>query len=186
MTDLNDQKSLARNRRMVKQKQEKVFLAAIIVGALALAGSLAVFHQSQQKPCEQTDRNNLAAMAQCKLVAGNKPLNLWVARTEGERELGLMQVQPGEMADNQGMLFVFPFDQAGGFWMKNTLIGLDIAFVRHDGTVVDIQQMEPLSLVAHAPHGPYRYAIEVKAGTLAKAGLQIGHIVSIPADQLNH
>jgi len=171
---------------MVKQRQEKVFLAAIIVGALALAGSLAMFHQSQQvKMVEQHVRNNLAAMTRCNLVAGNQPLDLWIARTHGERELGLMWVQPGEMADNQGMLFVFPADQAGGFWMKNTLIGLDIAFVRHDGTVVDIEQMEPLSLVAHAPREAYRFAIEVKAGTLARTGLQIGHVVSIPADQLN-
>jgi uncharacterized protein len=171
---------------MVKRKHVKAFLAAIIVGTLALAGSLPLFHQSQQmKGVEQHDHNNLAAMTRCKLQAGKQPLDLWIARTDGERELGLMWVQPGEMADNQGMLFVFPVDQAGGFWMKNTLIGLDIAFVRRDGTVVDIQQMEPLSLVSHTPREPYRYAIEVKAGTLAKAGLQIGHIISIPADQLN-
>jgi uncharacterized membrane protein (UPF0127 family) len=171
---------------MVTRKHVKAFLAAIIVGTLALAGSLSLFHQSQQmKGAEQHDHNNLAAMSRCRLEVGKQPLDLWIARTDGERELGLMWVQPGEMADNQGMLFIFPVDQAGGFWMKNTLIGLDIAFVRRDGTVVDIQKMEPLSLVAHAPRESYRYAIEVKAGTLAKAGLQIGHIVSIPADQLN-
>lgn len=173
-------------RRMIKQRQEKVFLAVIIVGALVLAGGLAVFHESKQlKVVEQHTRNNLAAMPRCKVTIGEQVLNLWVARTPSERELGLMWVQPGEMADNQGMLFVFPTDQAGGFWMRNTLIPLDIAFLRHDGTVVDIQQMEPLSLVSHAPRSAYRYAIEVKAGSLERAGLAIGDVINIPAEALN-
>jgi hypothetical protein len=171
---------------MVKQRQEKMFLAIIIVGALALAGGLAVFHESEQvRVVEQHTRNNLAAMPRCQVTIGNQPFDLWIARTASERELGLMWVQPGEMADNQGMLFVFPTDQAGGFWMRNTLIGLDIAFIRYDGTVVEIEQMEPLSLVSHAPRESYRYAIEVKVGMLARTGLQIGDIVTIPADALN-
>jgi uncharacterized membrane protein (UPF0127 family) len=171
---------------MVKQRQEKMFLAIIIVGALALAGGLAVFHESEQvRVVEQHTRNNLAAMPQCQVTIGNQPFDLWIARTPSERELGLMWVQPGEMTDNQGMLFIFPTDQAGGFWMRNTLIGLDIAFIRYDGTVVEIEQMEPLSLVSHAPREPYRYAIEVKAGVLGRTGLQIGDIVTIPTDALN-
>ncbi len=144
--------------------------------------------QCSAKPAanvEDHTRNNLAGMDQCDLQVKNLSLRAWIARTEPQRELGLMWVQPGEMSDNRGMLFVFEGDQGGGFWMKNTLIPLDIAFIRHDGTVVDIERMEPRSLVTHDPRQPYRYAIEVKAGTLAKAGLQVGDIVAIPPDLLN-
>lgn len=168
---------------MVKQRQEKVFLVAVIVGALVLAGSLAMFHcSSPTTMVEQHARNNLPQMGRCSLQVKNMTVQAWIARTYDERELGLMWVRPEEMTDNQGMLFIFDEDQAGGFWMKNTLIPLDIAFIRHDGTVVDIQQMEALSLVAHTPRDAYRFALELKAGTLAKAGLQTGDIVQVPAD----
>jgi uncharacterized membrane protein (UPF0127 family) len=170
---------------MINQRQERLFLGAIIVGSLALAGSLAMFHRSSPPAGEQHIRNNLASMARCSLQAKGQPLQLWVARSPKERELGLMWVQPGEMADNQGMLFVFDRDQDGGFWMKNTLIPLDIAFIRHDGTVVDIMRMEPLSLVSHTPRESYRYALEVNAGTLASAGVQVGDVLPVPGDLLN-
>ncbi len=175
----------ARAKRMVTQRQEKLLLAAIIVGSLGLAGSLAMFHRSGQAAVEQHVRNNLASMAKTTLQVKNQSFHTWIARSENECELGLMWVQPEEMADNQGMLFVFDRDLNGPFWMKNTLVPLDIAFIRQDGTVVDIQQMEPLSLVGHEPREPYHYALEVKAGTLGKAGLQVGDVIPVPADLLN-
>ncbi len=187
MADLNRPalRSVAGHR--VRQEQTRLLLGVVIVAATAVAGSLAVFHcsSSSPPPVEQPLRNNLAGLDACTVQVKNLSLRLWIARTEIQRELGLMWVRPDEMTDNQGMLFVFPDDQGGGFWMKNTLIPLDIAFIRHDGTVAGIDQMEPKSLVTHAPHQPYRYAIEVKAGTLARAGLQVGDIVTIPADLLN-
>jgi uncharacterized membrane protein (UPF0127 family) len=186
MTETNRPTWHLRANTVFKKKQERVLLAAVIVGVLALAGSLALYQCSRQSGMgEQHTRNNLSLMARCDLRVVSQPLHLWIAGTPLQRELGLMWVQPDEMADNQGMLFIFEQDQDSGFWMKNTLIPLDIAFIRHDGTVVDIEQMEPLSLVAHTPRGTYRYAVEVKAGTLSKAGLRIGDIVTIPADLLN-
>lgn len=186
MTETNRPTLHLRGSPAFKQRQEKVFLAALIVGILALAGSLALYHCS--RPIGMVDphpRNNLSQMARCDLQAKNQLLHVWIARTLLEHELGLMWVQPEELTDNQGMLFVFEQDQGGGFWMKNTLVPLDIAFIRHDGTIVDIIQMEPQSLVEHAPRGSYRYALEVKAGTFGRAGLQIGDIITIPADLLN-
>lgn len=186
MTETNRPTLHLRARPVFKQRQEKLFLAAVIVGTLALAGSLALYQCSRPSGASaQHTRNDLSQMTHCNLQVQSQLLRLWVARTPLQRELGLMWVQPGEMADNQGMLFVFEQDQGGGFWMKNTLIPLDIAFIRHDGTVVDIGQMEPLSLVTHTPQDVFRYAIEVKAGTLGKAGLHVGDIVTIPADLLN-
>jgi len=170
---------------MVNQRQQRLCLGAIIVGSLALAWSLAVFHRPGPPSTEPHVRNNLASMARCSLQVKDKQLQLWVARSPTERERGLMWVRPDEMADNQGMLFVFDRDQNTGFWMKNTLIPLDIAFIRHDGTVVDIVRMEPRSLVTHAPQQPYRYALEVKAGTLASAGVQVGDVLPVPGDLLN-
>jgi uncharacterized protein len=110
---------------------------------------------------------------------------VWIAQTLTEEEYGLMWVQPSEMTNNQGMLFVFSQDQTDGFWMKNTLIPLDIAFIRSDGIVVDIQSMTPLSLAQHQPSVPYRNALEVNSGALAAAGLKPGMKIHIPNSVLN-
>ena len=75
-----------------------------------------------------------------------------------------------DLLDLDGMLFVFDSDTASGFWMKNTLIGLDIAFFASDGSFVDRLTMEPCSsdpCPVYRPSGPYRYAVEVAAGDLA-------------------
>ncbi len=187
MAESNRSDVRLRTRHMINQRQERFLLSSLIVGAMVLAGSLALFHQSNRSPAivEQHPRNDLSRMPKATLPVKNLSFWVWLARTPLERELGLMCVRPEEMADNQGMLFIFEDDQAGGFWMRNTLLPLDIAFLRPDGTVVDIQQMEPLSLVSHAPRGPYRYGLEVRAGSLARASLQIGDVVPIPEELLN-
>lgn len=132
-----------------------------------------------------SDRNDLSTMRTTQLSVGNHVLYAWIAETELQREYGLMWVQPSEMSDNQGMLFVFDADQLDGFWMKNTLIPLDIAFIRDDGMVVDIQQMTPQSLDQHQPSTPYRYALEVNRGVFSQAGMQAGDLIRIPSDVLN-
>jgi uncharacterized membrane protein (UPF0127 family) len=185
MSELDRKKLQPRAKHMIRQRYERFLLGTIIVGSLALAGSLAMLHRSGSPAAEQHVRNNLAAMSRCSLQVKSKLVDLWIARSRSECELGLMWVQPAEMADNQGMLFVFDHDRDGGFWMKNTLIPLDIAFIRHDGTVVDIMRMEPRSLVTHTPRESYQYALEVKAGTLAHAGAQVGDVLPIAGDLLN-
>ena len=69
-----------------------------------------------------------------------------------------------------GMLFVFPVDSDGGFWMKNTLIPLDIVFFTADGGFVDALTMAPCTedpCPTYRPGGSYRYALEAPAGDLA-------------------
>ncbi len=124
-------------------------------------------------------------MQTAQLGVGTQTITAWLAVTMTEQENGLMNIQSGEMTDNQGMLFIFPHDQMDGFWMKDTLIPLDIAFVRNDGVVVDIQQMAPLTLDLHEPSVPYRFALEVNAGVLSRAGLTPGDIMKIPSWLLN-
>ena len=69
-----------------------------------------------------------------------------------------------------GMLFVFQVDSDGGFWMKNTLIPLDIVFFTADGGFVDSLTMAPCTedpCPVYRPRGAYRYALEAPAGDLA-------------------
>ena len=93
------------------------------------------------------------------------PLLLEAADTEEKRSQGLMFRR--NLAKNSGMLFVFPGDTHAPFWMKNTLLPLDILFIDAAGRIVDFASMEPCSLdpcPLYASSHPYRYALETSQG----------------------
>lgn len=88
-----------------------------------------------------------------------------VADTPETRGRGLMFVT--DLGEVDGMLFVFEGDTSTGFFMKNTLIPLDIAFFAADGRLVDVLMMKPCTTdqcPTYRPAGPYRHAIETPAG----------------------
>ena len=93
---------------------------------------------------------------------------------------GLMHVPPEEIADDQGMLFVFSDERLRGFWMLNTITPLDIAFARWDGTVVKTWQMPPRTLQTFSSIEPAMFALEMKQGAFARLGLQEGDRLTIP------
>lgn len=105
-------------------------------------------------------------------------LTVELARTPAERRRGLMSRE--ELQEDGGMLFVFPQDTTTGFWMKDTLIPLSIAFIAGDGAILDVQDMEALSEELHRPPEPYRYALEVNQGWFQEYGFEIGDRVEIP------
>jgi uncharacterized membrane protein (UPF0127 family) len=95
-----------------------------------------------------------------------------VARTADERAQGLMYRQ--EVPDGLGMLFVFETTEVRSFWMQNTYVALDIAFLDASFAVVDIQQMEPLTTDPHESGGPAMFALEVRQGWFAEHGIRPG------------
>ena len=105
-------------------------------------------------------------------------LTVELARTPAERSRGLMLRE--SLGEDRGMLFVFAENTTGGFWMKDTSIALSIAFIAEDGTILGIQEMEPLSTEVHGPPGPYRYALEVNQGWFQQNGFDVGDRVAIP------
>ena len=109
---------------------------------------------------------------------GRAELTVELARTGAERGRGLMLRE--HLPEDAGMLFVFPGDTRGGFWMKDTLIPLSIAFIAVDGTIQEIRDMEPLSTILHQPREPYQYALEVNQGWFGRQGFETGDRVEIP------
>lgn len=98
-------------------------------------------------------------------MVGGEDWTVALAATPQERAQGLMFVT--DLGDVDGMLFVFDRESSGGFWMKDTLIPLDIAFFRADGTVVDVLSMVPCEedpCPVYTPVGPYFYALETVPG----------------------
>jgi uncharacterized protein len=99
-------------------------------------------------------------------------VDLEVADTPQSRAVGLSRRQ--SLPEQAGMLFVWPAEQHGAFWMKDTYIPLSIAFISDDGRIMEIQDMEPLSEELHIPARPYRYALEVNQGFFDRNGIAAG------------
>jgi uncharacterized membrane protein (UPF0127 family) len=99
------------------------------------------------------------------VVIGGETWPVAVAADEAERARGLMGVV--DLGGLRGMLFVFPGDGSPAFWMKDTLLALDVAFFAADGSLVDLLQMVPCEAdpcPVYRPGGVYRYALEVPVG----------------------
>ena len=106
-------------------------------------------------------------------------LNTEVADEPGERARGLMGRQ--SLPDEAGMLFVWPADTQSGFWMRDTVIPLSIAFVTAGGVIIDIQDMEPLSEERITAPRPYRFAVEVNQGWFDDNDVRVDDVLQLPA-----
>jgi uncharacterized membrane protein (UPF0127 family) len=89
-----------------------------------------------------------------------------VADTAELRSRGLMGVT--DLGGLDGMLFSWDRDVRSGFWMKDTLIALDIGFFSSEGALVDLLSMTPCTAdpcPSYVPAGEYRYAVEAPPGS---------------------
>ncbi len=119
------------------------------------------------------------------VAAPNASLRLFVAADTPSRELGLMCIVT--MKPHTGMLFAFAQDGPQPFWMKNTLIPLDMVFVRGDGTVSSVAPDVPQSKVGALEKtlarrtGEGRYVLELNADEAVTDGIRPGVHLAIPA-----
>lgn len=99
-----------------------------------------------------------------------------VAVDDASRAKGLMERK--SLPQDHGMLFVFPTVAENGFWMKNTLIPLDMIFINADGVIRTIHPMaEPNSRKIIKSGGPVKAGVEINGGEAKKMGLKPGDIV---------
>lgn len=114
----------------------------------------------------------------------NTSLNVEVAETPGERERGLMYREELDIED--GMLFVFPDEDYRGFWMKNTLIPLDIIFVDKKRRIINIEEAYPEpntldeNLKTYRSEEPAKYVIETNSSFTERKNVEEGDRVDIP------
>ena len=102
-----------------------------------------------------------------------------VAATPEQQEKGLMFRQ--SMAEDDGMIFLNKIDRPSTFWMKNTLIPLDMLFVDRTGKIVHIKaNAKPLSEDLIPSGGSVRAIIEINGGVAARLGIKAGDHVVFP------
>ena len=111
---------------------------------------------------------------------GDTKVDLELAITPAEQARGLMHRE--YLDENSGMLFVFEQEGKPGFWMKNTLISLDMIFINADDKIVDIMTAEPCEkdpCKSYTPQAEAKYVLEVNAGFAQKHNIEIGDEVKL-------
>ena len=101
--------------------------------------------------------------------------NVDVAETAVERERGFMFRK--ELDNNEGMLFVFPTSEKYGFWMKNTLIPLDIIWIDKNWIIIDVKEKAEncySKCQIYYPKKDIKYVLELNSGIFEKYNFSIG------------
>lgn len=114
------------------------------------------------------------------VLINGKKIKVEIADSELEREKGLMYRE--SLDENSGMLFIFPDSKTRGFWMKNTLIPLDILFIDDSLKIVDIKTAIPCysePCAIYTSNLPAKYVLEVNSGFSKHNNLSIGERIGI-------
>ncbi|ACG78049.1 conserved hypothetical protein [Phenylobacterium zucineum HLK1] len=156
-----------------------VALGAVpLLAGLVLAGPAAAIPRMDPAACQ--GQPELTPLEPLKLVTqrGTHSFRVEIADSVIEREYGLMCRK--SLAADRGMLFIFPKSAPQAFWMRNTLIPLDIIYIGTDGKVVSIaRNARPLDETPLPSGGPAIAVLELAGGRAAQLGL-------LPGDKVVH
>jgi uncharacterized membrane protein (UPF0127 family) len=162
----------------------KVFGKSILLSAFTVALCASVAAGFGQAPPDNPNRiNQLRSLKVVNLRAANQTIKAWIMDNESKRQEGMMFLKPGDVKENQGMIFVFTAlqPQSNSFWMHNCPAGLDIIYIGKNHRVVNVGDGPPESDKTVAAKGPYDFVLEVRRGWSKRHGLKKGDLVTIPA-----
>ncbi len=166
---------------MIRKRDRKWFQCpGAVAGGVVLAVVVLVVAgcNGNGRPVEKNDPSHADTIT---FEMGGRAVTLELALTPYDRARGLMYRE--ELDEDGGMLFVYPDTRPLSFWMKNSWIPLSIAFVRDDGTIINIHEMRPmLESVNYKSDKPCRYAIEMNKGWFEKHGLGAGDQITLPPE----
>ncbi len=156
---------------LIDSKRPFYWISGILI--LSLLGI--VFYSEYQKIA---DKNSIT------IFTAARPVKIQVefAKTAQELETGLMNRDSLEA--NSGMFFIFSDEKSRNFWMKNTLIPLDMIFISSTGRVNEMTTQEPCPEIGicqiYESRTPARYVLEINAGQAEKWNMAAGDIVELP------
>jgi len=155
---------------VIGAKRASGFLGALRAGLAAVV--LALMAGGAQAACD-------AGRVDLRGDWGSARFVVEIADTPETRAQGLMFVE--EMPSRAGMLFVFPDERMRSFWMRNTLISLDIIYFDETGAWVSAQENAvPLDETSLPSDGPAQYVLEINAGLVERFGMGAGTEIRHP------
>lgn len=102
-----------------------------------------------------------------------------IADDDATRARGLMFRE--ELAPDNGMLFDFWDERPVAFWMQNTLISLDMLFIKADGTIAKVHaEAVPMDRTSIPSDEPVRFVLEIAGGRAAELGIEAGDVLEHP------
>ena len=117
------------------------------------------------------------------LTINGQVFRVELAISDAKRQRGLMHRTA--LPADRGMLFAFDVVAEQRFWMRDTPLALDIAFINAERVIVNIATMEPYDdQTRHRSKGPVKYALEVRAGSFRTYGIGAGDVVEFSAELL--
>lgn len=160
------------------KRAQRVALALVATLAFASAAQAELPRQDPSRCKGQKEITPLQTLV-AHTARGPVTFKVELADTQTKREYGLMCRR--SLAPDRGMLFDFKVVQPQtAFWMRNTLIPLDIIYIRKDGTVLSIaRNVQPLDETPVPSGGPTLAVLEVAAGRTDQIGL-------LPGDRISH
>ncbi len=115
------------------------------------------------------------------LKLGAKTVKVQIASTIEQRQKGLMHRD--NMPDKEGMLFVFEKPETQCFWMKNTTLPLTAAFIKADGSIVNLADMQPLDETSKCSKEPVLYVLEMNQGFFERNRITAKMKVTLSSDK---
>jgi uncharacterized membrane protein (UPF0127 family) len=112
------------------------------------------------------------SLPRVQLHINSRPMRVVIADTPGRQAWGLMYRIA--LGDGEGMLFVYSSPRKVCMWMTNTLVPLSVAFIRQDGVVASLDDMQPLTRRLHCSPTPVTYALEVPLGWFTASAVKLG------------
>jgi uncharacterized protein len=160
------------NKTKSKLTTQRIIIAVVVVALLGffivnnfITNEPKVEYYTFTKEGELTFTDSLGTL--------KAKIDLEIADDYYDRQLGLMNRK--EMKENQGMIFIFPELEYQSFWMRNTLISLDMIFVNEKKEIVTIHKnTKILSDQSYPASKPSLYVVEVLAGFTDKHNIQVG------------
>ncbi len=157
-------------------------LVLVVIASLGLMHALPVSAQTQNETASFAvlPKAQLSIFSTSSRQKKRADFIVELARTPEHQRQGLM-FRP-TLADNAGMLFVFNKPRQARFWMRNTLIPLDMIFIKSNGEIETIvTRWDTQSDSPSLSTGNVRYVLEINAGFAQKLGIEAGHFIQLSA-----
>jgi uncharacterized protein len=154
-------------------RKQLLILLAVISSSLFLFSAMQFF---TVVPAELTSSNSVTERTI--QVKGNT-VRVTIADTQKKTSRGLSGRKG--LGPDEGMLFVFPYEDIHAFWMKDMLFSIDILWLDKNGKIVYLKEsVSPETFPAtFAPETPAKYVLEVQAGYSAKHGVRTGDVIEV-------
>jgi uncharacterized membrane protein (UPF0127 family) len=186
MPVMTDKKNIKKKNKAIHSRKISFSRLILIIFAVIIAAAFLFFSLYSPKKSKPTKRpsstgsitapsfrkdGSLTILRSQNSIPVN--IDIEIADEEHERMQGLMYRY--SMAENNGMLFIFPKEEPRSFWMKNTYISLDIIYINSSKKIVSIQKYtQPQTTYSIPSEKPASYVLEVNAGFTDKYGIKPG------------